>query len=141
MPDATLVLSVARLSKQFGHTKAVDDVSFDVRHNEIVGLLGPNGAGKTTTINMILGVLEPTSGRIRIEGRDVATERSRALACTNFTAVYAPLPGNLTVYQNLRFFGLIYGVPADLSRCVSDAVAETSHSARRAHPRGRAHTA
>ncbi|BAU49325.1 ABC transporter [Sulfurifustis variabilis] len=111
MPDATQVLSVARLSKQFGHTKAVDDVSFDVRHNEIVGLLGPNGAGKTTTINMILGVLEPTSGRIRIEGRDVATERSRALACTNFTAVYAPLPGNLTVYQNLRFFGLIYGVP------------------------------
>src|SRR5262245_45092095 len=89
---------------------AVDGISFDVARNEIVGLLGPNGAGKTTTINMILGVLEPTSGSIRIEGIDVAKQRSKALECTNFAAVYAPLPGNLTVYQNLRVFGLIYGV-------------------------------
>jgi ABC-2 type transport system ATP-binding protein len=77
---------------------------------EIVGLLGPNGAGKTTTISMILGVLEPTAGTIRIEGIDVAADRSHALACTNFAAVYSPLPGNLTVAQNLRIFGLIYGV-------------------------------
>jgi len=104
------VLSVRALRKRFGDKVAVDGVSFEVRPNEIVGLLGPNGAGKTTTINMILGVLEPTSGRIEIEGRDVATQRAQALACTNFTAVYAPLPGNLTVYQNLRFFGLIYDV-------------------------------
>ena len=89
---------------------AVDGISFDVARNEIVGLLGPNGAGKTTTINMILGVLEPTSGSIRIEGIDVAKQRSKALECTNFAAVYAPLPGNLTVYQNLRVFGLIYDV-------------------------------
>src|SRR5215510_4426996 len=89
---------------------AVDGISFDVARNEIVGLLGPNGAGKTTTINMILGVLEPTSGSIRIEGIDVALQRSKALACTNFAAVYAPLPGNLTVYQNLRVFGMIYAV-------------------------------
>jgi ABC-2 type transport system ATP-binding protein len=59
---------------------------------------------------MILGVLAPTGGSIRIEGLDVSKERSRALDCTNFAAVYAPLPGNLTVYQNLRVFGLIYGV-------------------------------
>ncbi len=104
------VLSVFTLRKRFGDKLAVDGVSFEVGHNEIVGLLGPNGAGKTTTINMILGVLEPTAGTIRIEGRDVATERAQALACTNFTAVYAPLPGNLTVYQNLRFFALIYNV-------------------------------
>jgi ABC-2 type transport system ATP-binding protein len=89
---------------------AVDGISFEVARNEIVGLLGPNGAGKTTTINMILGVLEPTSGSIRIEGIDVAKHRSKALECTNFAAVYAPLPGNLTVYQNLRVFGLIYAV-------------------------------
>ena len=89
---------------------AVDGISFQVARNEIVGLLGPNGAGKTTTLNMILGVLEPTSGSIRIEGIDVAVERSKALECTNFAAVYAPLPGNLTVYQNLRVFGLIYAV-------------------------------
>lgn len=104
------VLSVSELRKVYGEIMAVDTVSFDVRRNEIVGLLGPNGAGKTTTINMILGVLEPTSGRIRIEDIDLRKHRSRALSCTNFAAVYAPLPGNLTVWQNLRFFGLIYGV-------------------------------
>jgi len=86
------VLSVFALRKRFGDKLAVDGISFEVNHNEIVGLLGPNGAGKTTTINMILGVLEPTAGAIRIEGRDVATQRAQALACTNFTAVYAPCP-------------------------------------------------
>jgi ABC-2 type transport system ATP-binding protein len=104
------VLSVKDLRKEYGNTVAVDGISFDVGPGEIVGLLGPNGAGKTTTINMILGVLEPSAGTIRIEGLDVATHRSRALERTNFAAVYAPLPGNLTVYQNLRIFGLIYGV-------------------------------
>ncbi|MGE5241564.1 MAG: ABC transporter ATP-binding protein [Bacteroidota bacterium] len=110
------VLSVFALRKRFGDKLAVDGISFEVNHNEIVGLLGPNGAGKTTTINMILGVLEPTAGTIRIEGRDVATERAQALACTNFTAVYAPLPANLTVYQNLRVFGLIYDVKDGAAR-------------------------
>ena len=104
------VLSVNRLRRLYGDAVAVDDVSFEVGSGEIVGLLGPNGAGKTTTINMILGVLEPTSGTIRIEDVDIATSRSRALERTNFAAVYAPLPGNLTVYQNLRVFGLMYGV-------------------------------
>jgi ABC-2 type transport system ATP-binding protein len=104
------VLSVADLRKVYSKTVAVDGVSFDVGRNEIVGLLGPNGAGKTTIINMILGVLEPTTGSIHIEGLDIATHRRLALERTNFTAVYAPLPGNLTVYQNLRFFGLLYGV-------------------------------
>ncbi len=103
-------LAVARLRKSYGRTTAVDGVSFSVDHNEIVGLVGPNGAGKTTIINMILGVLEPSSGTIRVGGVDIAAERSRALQETNFAAVYAPLPGNLTVYQNLRVFGLIYGV-------------------------------
>ena len=106
----TSVLAVDNLRKRYGSTIAVDGISFQLARNEIVGLLGPNGAGKTTTINMILGVLEPTSGAIRIEGIDIAKQRSRALDCTNFAAVYAPLPGNLTVYQNLRVFGLIYGV-------------------------------
>src|SRR5262245_26901064 len=104
------VLSVENLSKKYGDTMAVDGISFDVERSEIVGLLGPNGAGKTTTINMVLSVLEPTSGSIHIEGIDVARQRSQALDCTNFAAVYAPLPGNLTVYQNLQVFGLIYGV-------------------------------
>jgi len=106
----TSVLTVDSLSKRYGDTIAVDGISFDVAQNEIVGLLGPNGAGKTTTINMVLGVLEPTSGSIRIENLDVASDRRKALERTNFAAVYAPLPGNLTVYQNLRVFGMIYGV-------------------------------
>lgn len=109
--DAPLVLAVDGLRKRYGDTPAVDGVTFGVGRNEIVGLLGPNGAGKTTIINMLLGVLAPSAGTIRIEGVDLARERSRALACTNFAAVYAPLPGNLTVWQNLRIFGLLYGVP------------------------------
>jgi len=108
------VLSVTSLRKQYGATVAVDGISFEVRRREIVGLLGPNGAGKTTTINMILGVLAPDSGAVLIDGMDLAAHRSHALERTNFAAVYSPLPGNLTVLQNLRFFGLIYGV-ADLT--------------------------
>jgi len=104
------VLSVNRLHKKYRDVVAVDGISFDVGHNEIVGLLGPNGAGKTTTINMILGVLQPSSGTIFIKGVNIEANRSHALVNTNFAAVHAPLPGNLTVYENLRVFGLLYGV-------------------------------
>ena len=104
------VLSISELRKLYSETIAVDGISFDVGRREIVGLLGPNGAGKTTTINMILGVLESSAGTVRIEGIDIAKRRAQALERTNFAAVYAPLPGNLTVYQNLRIFGMIYGV-------------------------------
>ena len=109
------VLSVDDLCKSYSGLVAVDHVSFVVGRNEIVGLLGPNGAGKTTIINSVLGVLAPTSGAIHIGGIDVARRRSLALAKTNFAAVYATLPGNLTVAQNLRVFGLIYGVRAALA--------------------------
>ena len=104
------MLTIENLGKKYGDITAVDGISFSVARGEIVGLLGPNGAGKTTTINMILGVLEPTSGRILIEDIDLAKHRSRALDRTNFQAVYAPLPGNLTVRQNLRIFGMLYRV-------------------------------
>ncbi|HEX8947804.1 MAG TPA: ABC transporter ATP-binding protein [Dissulfurispiraceae bacterium] len=117
------MLSVTELRKVYGNTVAVDGVSFAVGRTEIVGLLGPNGAGKTTTINMILGVLEPSSGAILIEGADIAARRSQALAHTNFAAVYAPLPGNLTVYQNLRIFGLLYGV-ANLPKRIETLLAQ-----------------
>ena len=117
------VLAVRELRKAYGDTLAVDGVSFEVARNEIVGLLGPNGAGKTTTINMVLGVLEPTGGSIHIQGVDLARHRSRALEFTNFAAVYAPLPGNLTVVQNLRYFGMIYGV-RDISARIEALLAE-----------------
>jgi ABC-2 type transport system ATP-binding protein len=109
---AAPILAASRLCKQYGSTLAVDDVSFTVAPQEILGLLGPNGAGKTTTINMILGVLAPTSGSIAIDGCDLARRRRQALERTNFAAVYAPLPGNLTVVQNLRVFGMLYAVPS-----------------------------
>ena len=117
------VLSTTALRKRYGETLAVDGVSFEVARGEIVGLLGPNGAGKTTIISMVLGVLEPTSGAIRIGGADLSARRSAALEWTNFAAVYAPLPGNLTVEQNLRFFGRLYGV-ADLRARVEEVLAE-----------------
>ena len=117
------VLSAEGLCKSYGAVRAVDQVSFAVQPGEIVGLVGPNGAGKTTTINMILGVLEPTAGRVCIAGIDLAGHRSAALAHTNFAAAYAPLPGNLTVEQNLRVFGMIYGV-ARLSARIEELLEE-----------------
>jgi ABC-2 type transport system ATP-binding protein len=117
MPAVTLnagsdrpALRAAHLRKLYGSVTALDDVSFSVNRGEIVGLLGPNGAGKTTTINMVLGVLAATTGSVEIDGIDISKNRARALARTNFSAVYAALPGNLTVTENLRFFGLLYGI-------------------------------
>ena len=117
------VLEITGLKKSYGKTVAVNGVSFMVQPNEIVGLLGPNGAGKTTTINMILGVLEPSGGTVRIEGKDIATRRSEALSRTNFAAVYAQVPGNLTVAQNLYIVGLIYNV-RDLRARIDAVIAE-----------------
>jgi len=125
------ILEVSNLRKAYGGTLAVDDLSFSIAPGEIVGLLGPNGAGKTTTINMILGVLEPSSGRIQIDGHSLANDRRGALLRTNFAAVYAPLPGNLTVQQNLRFFAMLYGVDSISSRI--DAVVEQFDLARFRH--------
>ena len=119
MTQGRAILSVDSLCKSYGALKAVDGVSLHVSPGEIVGLVGPNGAGKTTTINMILGVLAPTAGRIEIDGVGLASDRRRALSKTNFAAVYAPLPGNLTVEQNLRVFGMIYAV-ADLTTRIAE---------------------
>jgi ABC-2 type transport system ATP-binding protein len=113
------VLAVTNLRKLYGPTVAVDHVSFTIAAGETVGLLGPNGAGKTTTINMILGVLEPTAGTVVIEGFDVTRQRRQALQRTNFAAVYAPLPGNLTVRQNLMVFARMYDVPSRVERIES----------------------
>jgi ABC-2 type transport system ATP-binding protein len=118
-----MVLSVQNLRKSYGKTVAVDGVSLHVAPHEILGLLGPNGAGKTTIINMLLSVLAPDSGSIQIDGVDLARDRSHALERTNFEAVYAPLPGNLTVVQNLRIFGLLYGVK-DLTRRIEGVLQE-----------------
>ena len=116
-------LTVENLTRTFGARTVVDSISFSISPGEIVGLVGLNGAGKTTTINMILGLLTPTTGRIRIDGLDIATDREAALARTNFSAVYAPLPGNLTVAQNLRIFGMFYDVE-NLTRRIDEMIAQ-----------------
>jgi ABC-2 type transport system ATP-binding protein len=85
-PSPARVLSVQELCKQHGDVVAVDGISFDVNPREIVGLLCPNGAGKTTTINMVLGVLEPSSGDISIGDIDIRTHRSQALECAGLIA-------------------------------------------------------
>jgi ABC-2 type transport system ATP-binding protein len=117
------VLKATSLRKAYGARVAVDALSFSVAGGEIVGLVGPNGAGKTTTISMILGVLAPDSGSIHIEGHHLAKARGAALSRTNFAAVYAPLPGNLTVEENLRIFGMLYETP-DLTSRMNEVIAE-----------------
>ena len=109
MPDKIAILKVKNLVKKYGNDTAVNSVSFEVHAGEIVGLLGPNGAGKTTTINMILGVLDQTSGSVEILGKTRAQD-SEIMSQVNFAAVYASVPANLTVRQNLNFFGMLYGV-------------------------------
>jgi len=103
------VLEVEGLTKRFRSVLAVDGVSFSVRTGETIGLLGPNGAGKTTTIHMILGLVTPTAGSVRILGRDPIADRG-ALQSVGFSATYVSFPQTLTVRENLKVYALLYGV-------------------------------
>ena len=103
-------IEVEGLTKRYGDVLAVDGVSFSVAPGETLGLLGGNGAGKTTTIAMLLGLLIPSAGSIRIMGRDMARDRFAALARMNFSSPYIALPSRLTVAENLRVYGHLYGV-------------------------------
>jgi ABC-2 type transport system ATP-binding protein len=105
------ILNVKNLSKTYQKIAAVQDISFSVKSGEIIGLLGPNGAGKTTTLNMILGILEPSSGSIEIMGRRMKDNAEEICRKMNFAAVYTHVPANLSVMQNLKVFGLLYDVP------------------------------
>ncbi len=98
------VLRVEALGKRFGASWAVRGLSFAVARGQIVALLGANGAGKTTTLAMILGLLEPSEGRIMLFGHELPRERYRALHRVNFSSPYVDLPGRLTVRQNLRVY-------------------------------------
>ncbi|OGZ96576.1 MAG: hypothetical protein A3B34_02790 [Candidatus Sungbacteria bacterium RIFCSPLOWO2_01_FULL_54_21] len=116
------ILSVSRLTKQFGTFTAVDDLSFSLKGGEILGLLGPNGAGKTTTIQMLLGVLTPTLGAIKYFGKDFTRHREDILEDVNFSSTYTHLPWGLTVQENLRFISFLYKIadrPARISKVVS----------------------
>jgi ABC-2 type transport system ATP-binding protein len=105
------VIEVTGLTKRYGQTLAVDNISFSVERGETCGLLGGNGAGKTTTLAMLLGLLIPSEGRIVILGHDMARDRFAALARMNFSSPYVALPHRLTVAENLRVYGHLYDVP------------------------------
>lgn len=104
-------LQVENLSKQFGAVVAVDGISFTVARGTTTALLGGNGAGKTTTISMLLGLLLPTAGTIRVLGEDMVRHRYRVLPRLNFSSPYVDLPHRLTVRENLTVYGHLYGVP------------------------------
>jgi ABC-2 type transport system ATP-binding protein len=103
-------ISVEGLTKTYGNFKAVDDVSFAVQGGEFVGLVGPNGAGKTTIIHIILGLILPNGGKVRLFGTSLDEDRERILQRLNFTSPYMAFPTRLTVLQNLTVFAGIYNV-------------------------------
>jgi ABC-2 type transport system ATP-binding protein len=103
-------IAVTNLTKRYDEVLAVDAISFSAPHGATIGLLGGNGAGKTTTIAMMLGLLVPTAGHIRILGHDMAKDRFAALARMNFSSPYIALPSRLTVAENLRVYGHLYNV-------------------------------
>ena len=101
-------IEVNSLIKNFGSTIAVDDISFNVEEGTITALLGGNGAGKTTIISMLMGLLLPTSGNIKILGKDIITDRYNILPKTNFSSPYVDLPNRLTVQENLNVYANLY---------------------------------
>ena len=109
-------VEVQGLRKLYGQVVAVADLSFVVPRGWTTALLGPNGAGKTTTMAMLLGLLRPTAGRIRLLGKPMPAHRYRVLARMNFTSPYVDLPMRLTVRQNLMVHADLYGVPAPRQR-------------------------
>jgi ABC-2 type transport system ATP-binding protein len=104
-------VEVRDLVKRFPHTTALAGVSFAVRPGEVLGLLGPNGAGKTTTLHVLLGLVRPTRGRVRVFGDDPHDGSKRALRRVGFASPEALMDWRLTVGQNLRVYAALYGVP------------------------------
>jgi ABC-2 type transport system ATP-binding protein len=104
-------LEVKNLIKKFKSTTAVNNISFKVEKNKTLGLLGPNGCGKTTSIGMMLGLINPTSGKILIDGIELKpTNRIELLSLMNFASPYIELPKKLTVKQNLKVYARLYGI-------------------------------
>jgi ABC-2 type transport system ATP-binding protein len=108
--SAEPAIAVDRLLKVYGTTRAVDHISFALPPGSVTGLLGGNGAGKTTTIAMILGLVTPTSGSVRVLGVEMPRQRYQVLQRMNFESPYIDMPHRLTVRQNLTVFGRLYGV-------------------------------
>jgi ABC-2 type transport system ATP-binding protein len=109
-------IQVGAVSKRYGRTLALNDISFDVRREEIFALLGPNGAGKTTLLHILCTILQPDSGSVRIGGLDVIAHPTRGRRDVGVVFQEPSLDDRLTVHENLNFHGLVYGVPHRLRR-------------------------
>ena len=103
-------IEVNNLAKQFKNALAVNNISFKINKGTIIGLLGPNGCGKSTTIGMMLGLIKPTSGTVVINGQNIENNRTSLLEKMNFISPYIELPKKLTVEENLKVYGRLYGV-------------------------------
>jgi len=116
MEDDNCAVVGRGLVKRFGDFTAVDGIDFDVRRGEIFGFLGPNGAGKTTTIRMMLGLLQPTAGTVEVLGVPVSEQPWKIRSRIGYMSQRFSLYNDLTVIQNLRFYGRAYGLDNDLLR-------------------------
>ena len=144
MSTTAALIEIRNLVKKYGEKAAVDDVSLDVYGGEIFGFLGPNGAGKTTTIKAIVGLLQPTSGSVRVAGYDIQQEPIPAKAASGYVPDEPNLYAKLTARELLRFVGDLYGMEAgqverrseellrlfDLSKVADDTVDSYSHGMR-----------
>ena len=103
-------IEISNLTKRFGDFTAVNNVSFNVKKGEVFGFLGPNGSGKTTVIRMLLGLITPTSGIGKVLGYDVSGNNEILRSKTGYMSQKFALYDDLTVWENLSFYGGIYGV-------------------------------
>jgi ABC-2 type transport system ATP-binding protein len=110
MPNSENIIVVRDLVKKFGHFVANDHLSFEVRKGEIFGFLGANGAGKTTAIRILCGLSYPTSGTLKVAGFDVYRERDKIKRNIGYMSQKFSLYDDLTVFENIRFYGGIYGL-------------------------------
>ncbi len=104
------ILEVKDLKKSFKQNPVIKGISFDMAEGEILGILGPNGAGKTTTLQMLLGILTPTSGAINVFGKDLSLHKSEILESMNFSSTYTDLPWRITVAENLTWTSWLYKI-------------------------------
>ena len=105
-----VAIEVNNLSKKYRNTLAVKNINFKINKGSIIGLLGPNGCGKSTTIGMMLGLIRPTSGEVIINNKDIENNRTDLLQKMNFISPYIELPKKLTIEENLKVYGRMYGV-------------------------------